>query len=542
MIVVCSGCSARFRVADEKVGARGAKVRCSRCQTVFLVRREPQPAPATVATPEMGLRPLGEPLPGPAHHPLSEPLPEPHPGAHHPLSEPPPDQRPDAHHPLSEPPPDQGYDAQDPFAGEADPFAGHGGADPFAGPADGRLGGLDPSDPFAPLMTEPRLPVSPPPRPPEWPRPDPRIGFDVDLEPPTAKVTVGASRASAEEQLADSFSEAALDPAQPAAPSAPPADDPFAAVAAPVPDDLARPVAGVDPFAALPADAHALSSGGISLEERSGPPPLRGRGLLDPLADPAPDTFGQGLSHAAAAEGMEDYAAPPAPEEPPPEPPAARGGVPLREDPFAAAAVDAAPVLQPPPPRPAPPGPAAQAELERAGVSRRGAAHLRAAAVNAVSLAALMLLTVALLVTWRGKVPLAEALRPSTVLRVLGHGTTEEGPFRLGQVSSGLYERAAGPPVLYVRGVVTALEAAPGVRVTVEVLRSGRPVARGQALAGEVPGPEAVFDPPGPDGRPALLHPVSRGDTLPFLAVIDTYPPDLFGASLRVTAEAASAP
>src|SRR6266540_4444960 len=37
MIVICTKCQAKFRVADEKIGPRGAKVRCSRCQTVFLV-------------------------------------------------------------------------------------------------------------------------------------------------------------------------------------------------------------------------------------------------------------------------------------------------------------------------------------------------------------------------------------------------------------------------------------------------------------------------------------------------------------------------
>ncbi|HET9554270.1 MAG TPA: zinc-ribbon domain-containing protein, partial [Anaeromyxobacteraceae bacterium] len=40
MIVVCTGCSAKFKVADEKVGPRGAKLRCSKCQTVFVVQRQ----------------------------------------------------------------------------------------------------------------------------------------------------------------------------------------------------------------------------------------------------------------------------------------------------------------------------------------------------------------------------------------------------------------------------------------------------------------------------------------------------------------------
>src|SRR5512140_2695001 len=37
MIVICTKCQAKFRVADDKIGPRGAKVRCSKCQTVFLV-------------------------------------------------------------------------------------------------------------------------------------------------------------------------------------------------------------------------------------------------------------------------------------------------------------------------------------------------------------------------------------------------------------------------------------------------------------------------------------------------------------------------
>jgi len=40
MIVTCEKCSARFRLADEKVGPDGAKVRCSKCQHTFLVKRE----------------------------------------------------------------------------------------------------------------------------------------------------------------------------------------------------------------------------------------------------------------------------------------------------------------------------------------------------------------------------------------------------------------------------------------------------------------------------------------------------------------------
>ena len=54
MIVACSACSARFRVADEKVGPRGARIRCTRCGQTFAVSPPPPPppTPAPVAPPE----------------------------------------------------------------------------------------------------------------------------------------------------------------------------------------------------------------------------------------------------------------------------------------------------------------------------------------------------------------------------------------------------------------------------------------------------------------------------------------------------------
>ena len=51
MIVACSACSTRFRVADEKVGPRGARIRCSRCGQTFLAPPPalPEPPPAEPA-------------------------------------------------------------------------------------------------------------------------------------------------------------------------------------------------------------------------------------------------------------------------------------------------------------------------------------------------------------------------------------------------------------------------------------------------------------------------------------------------------------
>ncbi|HET6921527.1 MAG TPA: zinc-ribbon domain-containing protein, partial [Anaeromyxobacteraceae bacterium] len=38
MIVTCTSCQARFRIPDEKIGPKGAKVRCSKCKNVFVAR------------------------------------------------------------------------------------------------------------------------------------------------------------------------------------------------------------------------------------------------------------------------------------------------------------------------------------------------------------------------------------------------------------------------------------------------------------------------------------------------------------------------
>jgi predicted Zn finger-like uncharacterized protein len=46
MIVTCVSCNTRFRIPDDKVGPKGARVRCSRCQALFLVRRDDAPAGA----------------------------------------------------------------------------------------------------------------------------------------------------------------------------------------------------------------------------------------------------------------------------------------------------------------------------------------------------------------------------------------------------------------------------------------------------------------------------------------------------------------
>lgn len=43
MIVQCDKCRTKFRIADERVTAKGVKVRCSRCAHVFVVHRDGEP-------------------------------------------------------------------------------------------------------------------------------------------------------------------------------------------------------------------------------------------------------------------------------------------------------------------------------------------------------------------------------------------------------------------------------------------------------------------------------------------------------------------
>jgi len=62
MIVICTKCQAKFRVADDKIGPRGAKVRCSRCQTIFHVHAE---AAAPSGPPQVAPPPLPQPPPIP---------------------------------------------------------------------------------------------------------------------------------------------------------------------------------------------------------------------------------------------------------------------------------------------------------------------------------------------------------------------------------------------------------------------------------------------------------------------------------------------
>ncbi|MEZ4333495.1 MAG: zinc-ribbon domain-containing protein [Myxococcota bacterium] len=63
MIAVCPKCSARYRVDTTRVGPDGAKLRCSKCSALFLVR---VPAPSSHAHAAPAVGPSGGASPGPS--------------------------------------------------------------------------------------------------------------------------------------------------------------------------------------------------------------------------------------------------------------------------------------------------------------------------------------------------------------------------------------------------------------------------------------------------------------------------------------------
>ncbi|MEE8314205.1 MAG: zinc-ribbon domain-containing protein [Myxococcota bacterium] len=77
MIALCPECKTRYRLAREKIGPQGARIRCSKCQTVFRVQ-VPKPAPeAAKGTPQQSAsQPQPQPqLQRPAPAPQEEALP-----------------------------------------------------------------------------------------------------------------------------------------------------------------------------------------------------------------------------------------------------------------------------------------------------------------------------------------------------------------------------------------------------------------------------------------------------------------------------------
>jgi predicted Zn finger-like uncharacterized protein len=517
MIVVCSACQARFKVSDEKVGPRGAKVRCSKCQTVFVVYREldaapaepppapPAPAPARPARgaldldleagPGKGFRPGGfaaDPFGrGPSAQPAADPFAP----------------------PAAAPSP-----PVDPFGGAGYPQAASPGApgpfdagDPFSSSAGGAGGAFGSVDPFVATVSSPGLPTSavtdladllgsagaaggqpshepPAPTPPPEPSGILETGFDFD---PSAG-------AAPEPGDGSDFQLQAPEPPH-FAPEPEPAPDLALAERTPARPLAAAPMPGFGDFAG--EDPFSEQGGGFDL---GGPAAF---GDSEGLSFDTPHAAG--VAHAPAA------------------PPEVTPAPPTPSVPVAA-------------PAPAAAAPSEAGSQDAVVGTHRRSSQMRAVVVNAISLMALLAVAVAFLSYWRGSRPgMGMLLRPAAVL-------AGSAPFTATQVRSGLYERSDAPPVLFVSGaaVSRATSAVPGLRVRVEVVRKGAVLARGEARAGAVLGPEELYasrDAAGlaaaADRRAKEAARVKPGQSVPFLVAISDYPADVAGAGLRVTVE-----
>lgn len=504
MIVICTGCQARFRVADERIGPRGAKVRCTRCQNVFVAKREPAPPAPPI---ELDLTPgLGRPAPsrdpfagGGAPGPVV-----PFPGATAP-----------------------GSAAPDPFVA-----AGMGGFDASPAASD---------DPFALVPAPAKQPtVKFPPA--ELgrsgvlgqgaaPDHDPFAPLDPFAAAPRPTATAGQSLAVTD--LAQLLGGAAGEPdVLPA--SQPPAPPP------PIPSPAAPGAAAPAGFAAFGED--------LTLEERNDGEPAQ-PAFADPddvlPADAGPTSFS-----AAFPPGVWDDGP--------------LGG-PAPGDEALALATEKTPApaaVEPPAPATAaeaPPRPPSRARPEAPEQDAAAAAHpaiaargrIRSAAVNALALVALVVVALGIHAALRGDEPIGlGALRPSRLLQALGAAQPAAAPFEVVEVRTGLYPQASGGAVLYVRGVVICRSSAPagGVKVAAELVRDGDVLARGDVLAGAEPTPEDLWKATDRAGLEALAKElgsrapkkVAAGDRLGFLIALADAPAGISGTSVRLQAGAAS--
>jgi len=84
VIASCPQCQTRYRLAREKIGPQGARIRCSQCQTIFRVQAPPagtptpaEARPSPVATPAAAPAPAPRVTPAPAAAPAPKVTPPP---------------------------------------------------------------------------------------------------------------------------------------------------------------------------------------------------------------------------------------------------------------------------------------------------------------------------------------------------------------------------------------------------------------------------------------------------------------------------------
>jgi predicted Zn finger-like uncharacterized protein len=518
MIVVCSTCHARFKVADEKIGPRGAKVRCSKCQTVFLVHRD------------LGVMPAEPQQAAPAAPSTPPPQPSAARGMELDLE--------------SEP-----MGGVRPSGFIADPFARAPAADPFTMPSAPN----DAADPFSaqpaqPLPQDPFSAAPPDPQADQFASPDPFGGAGggsfgaVDPFVATVSSATPGLPTSAVTDLSDLIGSPAGTPAPAASfsPAATPAPEPsgildtgfdFDPSAAPSPElEAAAPPPGPAQFAAPEPDlalAERTPTPGLPVPRSSAPMPglgdFAGADLFEAQGGLEMDA---GPSFGAAEEdafgGPELVEPPPAAPPPPAEDPALE----LAEPPAPAAAPEAGP------------------EAAAAVGLRQRSSRVRSLLVNAISLVALVLVAVGILALWRGVRPGGAGIHPRSLFGAL---SAQPPPFGTSQLRSGLFERSDASPLLFVAGKAVSHGAAAvqGLRVRVELVRKGAVVASGEARAGAVPSSEELYTARDAAAIAALFarleakapNAVKPGDALPFLVAISDFPADISGIGLKVSVE-----
>ncbi len=322
MIVHCTSCQAKFRIADEKIGPRGAKARCSRCQAVFAVHRdlgamplpdgEPRPAQPSDAPPPAVERPSVT----AGRAPLDVELERPERGA------------PPAADPFEFSPPDHVPERASAAATEPDPFAAAGLSASAAAPFGWTLpspGGRDPfgatADPFetsADPFASPFESADPfPPAASSSAEPDPFAGGVCE--------SFGISEAdpfAAPEGEAPAFEEGPSWPARPDAAALLAQAGPFAQSPSPTAlrglpltdlSDLLGDGSGPSAPLGAPSSAGAAPRAGpdLTLEDRATPPAFRAPALARDLSLGAPEpVFGGGRGLALESEPAFGFGSP----------------------------------------------------------------------------------------------------------------------------------------------------------------------------------------------------------------------------------------
>ncbi len=512
MVVQCTSCQAKFRIADDKVTERGVRVRCTSCKNVFQVKK---PGAAAAAGPGPGSTMELSALDAAA---LARPGPK----------------------------------AQPPGPGR-----------PPAGPVRPATGPARPAS--GPVRAGAPAPGRPPARPTATAAPRAAAAAN-GVRRLEADDLFGMSELTGDSPLAIEPAAPPRPPPQSKAPAprAAPAAKPAVAAARPIPsfDDIDLEVDDVPPVRPAPAPAPARRNQPSPLQR----PPVQAAAMPVPLPSaaqppPAPTLDPFELAIAATPPPLpedlfEDPAPPPPEPEPASEPDDARvklGAFKTQlKDPFegmnlgieGTGAIElstaaAAPKKEKPPAveKAAPPLP--EPVPEEAPVPYSASRELVSSALTGLVGAALALAVV-----------IGAAFSDDSGSGWLGFGGGSD--IVAPRVASGLYDTVAGKPVFYIRGRVEnhSRKVRGPVRVIAELVADSGTAAHAESIAGAEPTAEDVFSLKSAAEAEKLNRSldqseverrVAPGASLPFFAVIAEPPADLERHKLHVRLESVDA-